>query len=148
VWCMHVYACVRSSMFARMGTGMCVSTYPLKENMHVCVYVYIYICIYVYIYIYTGTSVAAAAEIVLYIYMYVHMFLFIYHIYINAHICMHTHIIHIFIYHFYSHAHIVYTGKKRAEAWLTSVAAATLATPRQCCVNVTIYMLIYIYTHL
>jgi len=27
-------------MFARMGTGMCVSTYPLKENMHVCVYVY------------------------------------------------------------------------------------------------------------
>jgi len=38
--CMHVYACVRSSMFARMGTDMCVSTYPLKENMFVCVYVY------------------------------------------------------------------------------------------------------------
>jgi len=38
--CMHVYACVRSSMFARMGTDMCVNTYPLKENMFVCVYVY------------------------------------------------------------------------------------------------------------
>jgi len=38
--CMHVYACVRSRMFARMGTGVFVSTYPLKEKMHVCVYVY------------------------------------------------------------------------------------------------------------
>ena len=38
--CMHVYACVHSSMFARMGTVRCVSTYPLKRNMHVCVYVY------------------------------------------------------------------------------------------------------------
>ena len=37
--CMHVYACVHSSMFARVGTVRWVSTYPLK-NMHVCMYVY------------------------------------------------------------------------------------------------------------
>jgi len=41
-------------MFARMGTGMCVSTYPLKENMHVCVYVltHMYVNKHIYIYVY------------------------------------------------------------------------------------------------